>query len=388
MSRLITLPALIDPHVHFRTPGSEHKEDWICGARAAFAGGYTTVIDMPNNNPPAIDEESLNNKIKLVEQQLSFLRKQEGSPSGSEFISVHPYFYLGVTPLPLDKGEAGWGSAVALKMFMGSSTGSLLVDKYEDQEKIFAKAAELDLLVAVHAEDDETIKNNQLSFQQKLESIANPVALHSQIRSREAAIKAVSQAIELAEKTGARLYICHISTKEEAELVKSAKERGAKIYAEVTPHHLFLNESAYETLETKAQMNPPLRTAADQAALWQAINDGVIDTIGTDHAPHTLEEKNQPYPKSPSGVPGIETCLPLLLNAYNQGKISLEKIVELCRTNPQKIFRLPDNSDEVIVDLDLEKEVKNENLKTKCGWSPFAGWNLKGWPIKTIIMKK
>ncbi|KKS13117.1 MAG: Dihydroorotase [Candidatus Magasanikbacteria bacterium GW2011_GWA2_41_55] len=198
----------------------------------------------------------------------------------------------------------------------------------------------------------------------------------------------MTQAIELAKKYGTRLYICHVSTAEELEIIKQAKKQGVKIYAEATPHHLFLNESAYEKLGTLAQMNPPLRSPTDCAALWQGIGDGTIDTIGSDHAPHTLEEKSELYPASPSGVPGIETTLPLLLTAHRAGKITLEKIIELTRGNPQKIFNLPKNNDQIIVDINMEKEVKNANLKTKCGWSPFAGWKLVGWPIAVIINNK
>ncbi|MFA7653926.1 MAG: amidohydrolase family protein [Candidatus Magasanikbacteria bacterium] len=397
-NNLIALPALIDPHVHFRTPGAEHKEDWITGSSAAFAGGVTTVIDMPNNNPPAIDYVSLISKKKIIDDQIT----QSGRP-------LKYYLYLGATPTNWTEFEKCHDEVIGIKLFMGASTGNLLVDKLTDQEKIFAEAARLNMLVAVHAEDEEIIKAKSQQF------IANSVNDHSKIRSRSAAVKAVSQAIALAEKYGTRLYVCHVSTADEIEIIKSAKARGVKVFAEVTPHHLFLNQNAYESLGALAQMNPPLRTPEDQNALWQAINEGIIDTIGTDHAPHTLEEKAKPYPTSPSGVPNIENYLALLLNAagqslarrsyagntknnnkitldnqpnnnYNIGakaaKISLEKIVELTHDNPQKIFNLPKNDDWVVVDLDKEKTIKNEDQKTKCGWSPYAGMKLKGWPIK------
>jgi len=382
-NNLVALPALIDPHVHFRTPGAEYKEDWVTGSAAAIAGGITTVIDMPNNNPPAVDYASLMAKKKIIDEQIA----QSGR-------ALKYYLYLGATPANWTEFEKCRDEVIGIKLFMGASTGNLLVDKLADQEKIFAEAARLDMLVAVHAEDEETIKNCPLLTKEGLpagrQGVGSGLKIsdHSKIRSRSAAIKAVSQAIAIAEKYGTRLYICHVSTADEIEIIKAAKARGVKVYAEVAPHHLFLNQSAYETLRTLAQMNPPLRTPEDQNALWQAINEDIIDTVGTDHAPHTLTEKAKPYPASPSGVPNIENYLALLLNAYNKGKISLEKIVELTHNNPQKIFNLPKNDDWVIVELDKEKIIKNEDQKTKCGWSPYAGMKLKGWPVAIITNNK
>ena len=368
---LVALPALVDSHVHFRTPGHEYKEDWTTASQAALAGGVTTVLDMPNNKPAVIDEKSLLNKHELVKKQLAEVK-----------IPLHYGLYFGATNDNFEEARKVKDKIKAIKLFMGSSTGDLLVDKKETQAKWFKLANELDLPIAVHAEDEEII-NNQKS------KIKNPsVSDHSGLRPREAAIKATTQAIELSKQYKTKLYILHLSTKEEVKLVKQAKKDNVKIYAEVTPHHLLLKEADYGRLGTKAQMNPPLRTQEDCKALWQGIQTGVIDTIGTDHAPHTLVEKNRAYPDSPSGIPGIETFLPLLLNAYNENKISLEKIVELTSTNPQKLFGLERNNDWVIVNLDLERYVKNENLKTKCGWSPFAGKLLKGWPVATTINNK
>ncbi|MFH1790220.1 MAG: dihydroorotase [bacterium] len=367
-SSLTIIPALIDPHVHFRVPGQEHKEDWMSATQATIAGGVTTVFDMPNNNPSVIDRTGLNEKKSIINKQLFDCD-----------IALNYHLYLGATANNADIYESVKKDIVGIKIFMGSSTGDLLVDKKQDQARIFQMASRSGLVVAVHAEDEQIIKNEQLKYKN------SNVQDHSKIRHRQAAIKAVSRAIELAKQYDAKLYICHVTTAEEIEIIKQAKNKGIKVYAEATPHHLFLDESHYNKLGTKAQMNPPLRTASDCRALWQAINDGVIDTIGTDHAPHTLQEKNAPYLQSPSGVPGIETCLPLLLDAYNKGIITLEKIVELTHTNINKIFGLTNNNDKVIVDLNLIKEVKNENLKTKCKWSPFNGWKLKGWPTYTIL---
>ena len=338
---LVALPALLDPHVHFRTPGAEHKENWLTGAQAAIAGGVTTVFDMPNNTPSITNIETLRNKKEIINKQLDEVK-----------IPLNYRLYLGATSENLGEFEKCQNDIIGVKMFMSASTGTLLVDKIEDQEKIFAECARLGLLLATHAVD------------------------------------CIPTALELAKKFNTKLYICHVSTKEEVDLIRQYKKQGVEVYAEVTPHHLFLNESIIEKLNTKAKMIPSLQTKEDCDALWQGIMDGTIDTIGTDHAPHTLEEKAKAYPNSPSGVPGIETYLPLLLNTYSQGKIALEKIVELTNSNIEKIFGLEKNNDWVIVDLDLERKVKNENLKTKCKWSPFVGWKLKGWPIATILNNK
>ncbi len=372
LNNLLALPALIDPHVHFRVPGGEHKEDWKTGAQAAIHGGVTTVFDMPNNTPAITTAEALRNKKQIIDEQLSEVE-----------IPLHYYFYFGATPDNLEEIKKVKDEIIGIKLFMGSSTGNLLVDKRSNQEQIFKLAAELNLVVAVHAEDEIKIKMQKEKFKDN-----DSIKVHGLIRDRSVAASAVAQAIEMAEFYKTKLYVLHASTKEEVDLIREAKAKGVNVSAETTPHHLFLDSEAYAVLGSKAQMNPPLRTPEDQRALWAGIADGTIDTIGTDHAPHTLEEKARAYPDSPSGVPGIETSLPLLLSAYNKGKLSLEKLVAVMSGNAQKIFELPETNDWVIVDLNLEKEVRNEDLKTKCGWSPFAGWKLKGWPVATVLNGK
>lgn len=367
-TNLLALPALIDPHVHFRIPGGEHKEDWITAGSAAIAGGVTTVFDMPNNTPPTTNRETLEKKKAAMQK----LFAQSG-------IHIRYKLWLGATPDNTNDIEDLRDEIVGVKIFMGASTGNLLVADYEAQKNIFKKCTELNLVAAVHAEDDEIINAQKNKFPNAT------VKDHGKIRPNIAAQTAVKKALDLARETGVTLYILHVSTAEEIELIRQAKKEGVRVFAEVTPHHLFLTEEAYETLGAKAQMNPPLRSKNDQIALWEAIKDGTIDTIGTDHAPHTLQEKTLPYPQSPSGVPGIETYLPLLLDAYNAGKITLEKIVELTHTNPKKIFGLKETDDWVLVDLNQVKIIKNEELKTKCGWSPFAGRELKGAPKFTIL---
>ena len=367
--RLMLIPALIDCHVHFRTPGHEYKEDWSTGAQAAIAGGVTTVFDMPNTDPPVVDKESLEGKMQLIERQLA-----------EADIPLRYHLYLGADKKHLDEIGQVKDQVIALKAYMGSSTGGLLMDDDEGLDRLFQIAAQRDMIVAVHAEDEDILRANKEQYAGETDP-----AVHSRIRDRTAAIKAVTQAIELAEKYNTQLSVLHVSTKEEIELIRDAKQNHILVYAEVCPHHLVFTEEDYKRLGTKIQMNPPVRTKQDQDALWEAIQDGTVDTVGSDHAPHTLEEKMLPYGQAPSGVPGVEMILPILLNAYNQGKIALDRIIDLTRINPQEIYQLKPNKDVVLVDLDLEKEVREEELKSKCGWSPYAGMVLKGWPKYTIL---
>ncbi len=367
-NKLLALPALIDPHVHFRTPGAEHKENWITGAQAAIAGGVTTVFDMPNTSPPTVSRERLRLKEVLVRKQLEEIE-----------IPLRHHFYLGahreyISEIPKIRGEA-----IGIKVYMGSTTGDLLVDDEKTQKRIFELAAKQGMVVGVHAECEHSMKQRQESFSE----VKDP-SVHSKIRNSSTASRATESAIELAKETGVKLIILHMSTKEETELVRQAKKDGLPVYAEASPHHLFLSEQSYDRWGTLVQVNPPMRSTEDQEGLWEGIHDGTIDTIGSDHAPHTMEEKSRPYGEAPSGVPGVETILPLLLNAVNDGRLSLDQVVALTRTNIEKIYGLPTNEDLVLVDMDLEREVRSKDLKTKCGWSPFTGCNLKGWPVYTI----
>jgi len=370
--RLTLLPALIDTHVHFRTPGQEYKEDWVTGAKAAVAGGITRVFDMPNNLPPCVSKEALEKKKALIDSQL----QEAGIP-------LRYNLYFGAGKESIETLGQVRGEVVGLKIFMGSSTGGLVMDDPETLERAFQLAAQHDLIVSVHAEDEETIRRNSEKYRNE-----SAPSVHSRVRSREAAVKATEQAISLLEKYGGQLCILHTSTKEELELIRAAKKEELLVYCETTPHHLFLDESLYEKWGCKVQVNPPLRTEGDREALWAAVHDGTVDFIGTDHAPHTLEEKERPYGEAPSGVPGIELLLPLLLNACSEGKITLDKIVQLTRINAEQIFRLPRNGDLVLVDMEKERRAEDALLKSKCGWSPYAGMTLKGWPAYTILKGK
>lgn len=367
------LPIIIDPHIHFRVPGGEHKEDWITGSGAALHGGVGMVFDMPNNNPSIDSIELLNKKKKIISKQL----EKSDYP-------IKYKLYFGAARDNINEIKKLKKEEIAgIKLYMGSSTGSLLVDKDEDIKKIFKVCQKKDFIISVHAEDEEIIKENTKKYKDK-----NNFKFHSQARPRQAAIRAVKRVINLTRQIGNKLYICHLNTKEELNLVREAKNEGLKVYCEVCTHHLFFTNKDYECLGSKVKINPPIRVQEDIDALWQGLNDGTVDTIGTDHAPHTLEEKNGNLWDVPSGFPGIETLLPLMLNSVNKGKIILEKLADLMHNNIVKIFELEKIEGRTIIDMDLEKKVSDQDIKSKCGWSPYSGIKLKGWPVKVILNNK
>lgn len=369
---LTPMPALIDPHVHFRTPGLEHKEDWKTGARAALAGGVTTVFDMPNHRPNCTTWERLQEKKKIIDSQL----EEIGIP-------LRYHLYLGAEQGNFEEFEKCQKGAVGIKVFMGSSTGNLLISDDKQLEMVFQLAAKNGMIVSVHAENEHVILADKGMYKNELDP-----AIHSTIRSEEAAILATLTVIELAEKYGTKLCILHVSTKGEMELIADAKKRGVKVYAEVTPHHLFLDIDDYKNLGTRVVINPPLRTKKDREALWQGIRDGTVDFIGTDHAPHLLAEKQLPYGQVPSGVPGIEFLLPLMLTAVHDGLITLPQLQRLTRDNIINIFGLLDNQDFLLVDMEKSHRITQQDVISKCGWTPYEGKTLKGWPIHAVVQGK
>jgi len=363
----LVIPGVIDTHVHFREPGSEHKEDWLTASRAAVSGGVTTVIDMPNNNPPVIDQKSLDIKKKLAKKSL-----------------CNYGFFIGATTDNIEDLRS-ITNTTGIKIYIGSSTGTLLVDKDEDIEKIFSLK---DKIFALHAEDENIIKKNLDKY-----SNNHQPSVHSKIREPLAAAKAVGRAVDLAKKTNARIHICHVSTKKEIAIIKKARDQGINISCEVSPHHLFLNQTSYQNLNNFVKVNPPLRNDDNNSALWQAIKLGVIDIVATDHAPHTIDEKLQEYDKAPAGIPEVETSLPLLLNQVNEGNLELSKLIELTSKNPAKLFNIKKkgiiqpgyDADLTVVDMSLKKTIQKKHLYTKCGWSPYEDWELTGWPIMTFV---
>lgn len=364
---LVLIPGLIDSHVHFRTPGAEYKEDWKTGSRAAAKGGVTTVLDMPNTNPPTVDQASLDQKRQLTRESI-----------------VNFGFHFGATKENISLAKKIKGIA-GVKVFVGSSTGTLLMDNPDDLKELFS---DTDQLFLVHAENEQFIQEQTDKYKDETDPI-----IHTKIRAPKAAAKSVSMLLKLIEQTGARVHFCHVSTARELELISEAKRRGLPITCEVTPHHLFLTEEEYSRKGNLIKTNPPLRSETDRQALWKGIKEGVVDTIGTDHAPHTREEKEKDYWQAPSGVPGVETMLPLLLNEVAKGNLDLGKITQLTSNNPAQIFKIQNkgrieesyDADLALVDLNLKNTVKENELETKCGWSPFADWLLTGWPVVTIV---
>ena len=371
-SGLTILPALVDPHVHFRTPGYEHKEDWRTASQAAIAGGYTTVFDMPNTLPPTVTAELLKEKKAIIDAQLLEI----GIPLNYQLFFGADKQHI--SEIPKVKNEV-----VGIKVFMGCSTGGLVVDDDESLNAIFKIAAEQNMLVAVHAEDECMMNQNKAKY-----AGIKEYSIHSQIRNVEAAVLAVEKAIYLSRLYGTRLYILHVSSAPEIQLITAAKKEGLFVYAETTPHHLFLNDTMYAELQGKALVNPPLRSVEHQHALFDAIRDGIIDTLGTDHAPHTIAEKARDYGDCPSGMPSIEIVLKLLLNACHQGQLTLPQVIKMTSSRAREIFNLPESTDVVLVDLKKETIISNDNLKTKCAWSPYAGQRLTGAPVYTILNGK
>ncbi len=362
-SHLVKLPTMIDPHVHFRVPGLEAKEDFIFGSRAAFKGGILEVFDMPNVVPPTVTYDRLMDKISCIDEQIQQAQ-----------VPMKYQLFFGADKNNFDEIVKVKDHVVGVKVFMGSSTGELLMDDLSSLHAIYALCKAHGLLIALHAEDECTIKTNAEQYEHDERYLA-----HSFIRSREAAVRAVKQVVELVRIYKVPSYILHTSTPEELAIVKAAKDEGLPVYAETCPHYLFMDMSHYETLGGKAKMNPALRTQADSEYLWQAIREGLVDTIGSDHAPHEMSLKSNRVQCCPSGVPGVETTLNLLLTAYKQGKVTLRDIVKLTSENPAKIFKRPCHESFLLADIETYKHVEAQNLFTKCRWSPYEGLSLTGY---------
>lgn len=363
---LTLLPGVIDPQVHFREPGLEYKEDLFTASCACARGGVTSFLEMPNTRPLTTNQAALDDKLKRA----------------SEKSLVNYGFFIGATPANQSDLLTAHPTC-GIKIFMGSMHGDLLVDEESALDAIFSKG---DRLIAVHAEDQARIRDRRAQYA----DVTDP-AIHSVIQDNQAALNATKLALKLSKKYQRRLHILHLSTAEEAELLRHDKP--SWVTAEVTPQHLVLNTSAYETIGTKAQMNPPLRSPHDNEVLWQALRDGVLDFIATDHAPHTLEEKAKGYPNTPSGMPGVETSLAMMLTQAAQGRCTVAQVSNWMSTAVAKAYRIPNkgaiapgyDADLVLVDLNTYHPVLREEVVSKCGWNPFEGWNLTGWAQVTIV---
>jgi dihydroorotase len=386
------LPGVIDDQVHFREPGLTHKEDLATASRACAKGGVTTFLEMPNTVPAAITQALLEEKLALAARKSL----------------VNYGFYIGATTGNLDELRRAHRTP-GIKIFIGSSTGDLLVDEQEALERIFAETT---LPITAHCEDETTVRANTarlLPSPPRGDSNFPPpsplrggagggvapvdVSFHSRIRNHEAALIATRRAIDLAHRHHHRFHVLHVSTGAETELL--ADHRGL-ITGEACPHHLLFNTDDYARLGTLVQMNPSLKTAADSEQLWQALADGRLQVIATDHAPHTLEEKRKPYPASPSGIPAVENSLALMLNEVHNGRCTLQQVVHWMCNAPARVWDIIDkgriapgyDADLVLVDLERTAEIRNENQVAKCGWSPWHGTRLTGWPVRTWVMGK
>ena len=364
------LPGVIDDQVHFREPGLTHKEDLYTATRACAKGGVTTFLEMPNTIPTTTTLSRLEEKLALAASKCL----------------VNFGFYIGATPHNLSELKSATRTP-GIKIFIGSSTGDLLVDQQAALEAIFAETT---LPICAHCEDEATVRANAA----RLAGTTN-VADHSRIRDHAAAVIATKRSMDLARRHQHRFHVLHVSTGDETELLA---HHGDYVTAEACPHHLFFNIDDYERLGTLVQMNPSLKTAEDSRRIWQALLDGRIQVIATDHAPHTLEEKRQPYSPghggSPSGLPAVENSLALLLNEVHRGRCSLEQVTHWMCDAPARVWDIVNkgriavgyDADLVLVDLNKSATIRNSEQETKSRWSPWDGVTLTGWPVRTWVM--
>ena len=369
------IPGAIDDQVHFREPGLTHKGDIESESKAAVAGGITSFIEQPNTVPNAVTQELLEQKYQIA--------------ADSSFANYS--FMMGGTNDNLEEIlKTNPRNVAGLKLFLGSSTGDMLVDSTASLEKIFSSTK---LLIAVHCEDENTVKSNLAKYKEQYGDDI-PVECHPLIRSEEACYLSSSRTVELAKRTGARLHVFHISTAKELELFTNKIPLSEKmITAEVCIHHLWFSDEDYKTKGNFIKWNPAVKTANDRDALWKAVNDGRIDVIATDHAPHTLEEKKQVYTKAPSGGPLVQHAVVAMFEANHQGKITIEKIVEKMCHNPASLFKIEKRgfikvgyyADLAIVNAGLPWSIKKENILAKCGWSPFEGYTFKSRITHTFV---
>ncbi|GIL17019.1 MAG: dihydroorotase [Oligoflexia bacterium] len=366
---LHVLPGVIDSQVHFREPGLTHKEDLETGTRAAALGGVTSIFEMPNTKPPTTTREALEDKIKRAEGRawVNF----------AFFVGAAQDNISSLRELEKSPGCSG------VKVFMGSSTGSLLVEDDENLRQILRSGQRR---VIVHSEDEYRLRERK----HIADSAKSPLA-HPEWRDAESAVRSTERLLRLARETHRPVHVLHVTTKEEIAILKEYKDIAT---VEVTPQHLTLfAPDCYETLGTLAQMNPPIRSKDHMEGLWKGLLDGTVDIIGSDHAPHTIEEKTKEYPQSPSGMPGVQTLVPIMLNHIHEGRLSLTKFVELVCENPRRVFGCTTkgqievglDADFTLVDLKKQRRIENSWIVSRCGWTPFDGKHVTGWPTHTIV---
>ncbi|HUE46239.1 MAG TPA: dihydroorotase [Aestuariivirgaceae bacterium] len=365
---LHVLPGVIDTHVHFREPGAEHKEDFETGSRAALAGGVTAVFEMPNTRPATVTGAAIADKLAHAKGRMA-----------CDFA-----FYVGASRANIaDLGELErLPGCCGVKTFMGSSTGDLLVEDDASVEQILRVVSRR---ASFHSEDEDRL-NARASLR-----VAGDPASHPLWRDAEAARLATQRLLRLARRTGSRVHVLHVSTADELGLLGDNHDIAT---VEVTPQHLTLAApEVYERLGTRAQMNPPLRDAPHREALWRAVASGLVDVIGSDHAPHTLEEKAKSYPESPSGLPGVQTLVPLMLDHVNAKRLTIERFVDLTSHGPARLYQIAGkgrlavgyDADFTIVNLKRRQTIANDWIESRCGWTPYDGLTVTGWPIGTLV---
>ena len=368
---LTVLPGCIDTQTHFREPGSTDTEDLHSGSRAAVAGGITAVFEMPNTNPPTSNLKEFQRKLELAKNRMY----------------CNYAFYFGATADNVEQLSKlkDLEGCCGIKLFAGSSTGNLLVAEEKDIDKVFENCSKV---VAVHSEDEEVLNKNKKLIKN------GDVHSHPIWRSEECAMSSTRRIVRLAEKHNKKAHVLHITTKQEIDFLSQHK---GNITFEITPQHLTLYApDCYDKLGTYAQMNPPIRDKSHYDRLWYAVKNNLNDTIGSDHAPHLKINKEKEYPNSPSGMPGVQTLLPVMLNHVNKGRLSLNQLMNLICENPIKIFGIKNkgfikegyDADFTIVDMNKKIVIRNESIESKCKWSPFNGFEFEGTPIFTIISGK
>jgi dihydroorotase len=364
---LTVLPGIIDTQVHFREPGAEYKEDLETGSRAAVMGGVTAVFEMPNTNPTTVNADALSDKLARAKGRMH---------------CDHAFWVGGTAENVRDIPELErLPGAAGIKVFMGSSTGDLLVP---DDAGVRAILRQTRRRAAFHSEDEFRLR------ERLAERRAGDPSSHPIWRDVEAALSATRRLVAIARETGALIHVLHISTAEEMPFLAGQKDIAS---VEVTPHHLTFSADDYSRLGTRLQMNPPVRASEHRAALWAAVADGTADVLGSDHAPHTAEEKARPYPESPSGMPGVQTLVPVMLDHVAKGRLSLLRFMDMTSAGPARLFGIAGkgriavgyDADFTIVDLKRQATIQNKWIASRCGWTPYDGMSVTGWPVGTIV---
>ena len=364
----LVLPGIIDTQVHFREPGSTDAEDLESGSRAAVLGGVTSLFEMPNTNPPTANLIEFEKKLKAAKNRMH-----------SNYA-----FYFGATPDNTDqlKQLKNVEGCCGVKLFAGSSTGNLLVDKESDIEKVISNS---DRIVSIHSEDEDIIKLRKKFIKQ------GNVHSHPEWRNVECAMSSTRRVVKIAERYNKKIHVLHVTTKEEVDFLAMHKKN---VTFETTPQHLTLfAPNCYDKLGTYAQMNPPLRSKEHYDRLWVAIKNNIVDVLGSDHAPHLKSNKDKEYPNTPSGMPGVQTIFPIMIDHVNNGKLTLTQLINLMCENPCRIFGIKNkgfikegyDADLTIVDMSKKVTIKNEMMASKCGWTPFHNHKITGFPVGTIV---